>query len=69
MNNILRQKWCDEQKWLTSEAKGCDQSGAMSWCDGCKHQNENGCGLPHDLRMEVKACATAYNRHERKRRK
>lgn len=29
MKNCERQKWCDEQKWLTSEAKGCDQSGKM----------------------------------------
>lgn len=68
MTNIQRQKWCDEQKWAVSEAKGFDQSGAMDWCMGCKYQNENGCEIPHDLRVEGKACANAYNRYERKRR-
>lgn len=67
MTNIQRQKWCDEQKWFTSEGKDSDQSGCMDWCDSCKYKHENGCKV-NQLDREMNClCATAYNKYNRKR--
>lgn len=71
MNNIQRQKWCNEQKWLTSEAKKSDQSGYMAWCDYCKYkqsENEKTPCMVNQLNKELNClCATAYNKMVRKK--
>ena len=65
MKNIERQRLLDEQKWLASEAKGCDQSGKMDWCGYCKY-NESGCNETQLDREMNCYCATAYNKMVRK---
>ena len=62
MKNAERQKTLDEQKWLASEAKGCDQSGKMAWCDLCRFRLDDGCFATQEERTRVSLCATAYNR-------
>ena len=65
MNNIERQKWCNEQKWYVSEAKGKDQSGKMYWCFLCDYKCGVGCKASQDERDSKCLCATAYNRYNR----
>ena len=62
MKNAERQKTLDEQKWLASEAKGCDQSGFMPWCEFCNFRLDDGCLATQAERERGSLCATAYNR-------
>ena len=69
MTNLQRQKKLDEQKWLMSEAKGCDQSGKMDWCTYCEWEEKSEC-LETQLDREMNClCAKAWNRMVRERAK
>lgn len=57
------QKSVDKSKWLASEFWGEDMSGQMGYCAFCKHRTDhNTCSIIHEERVEISACATAYNR-------
>lgn len=68
MTNIQRQKWCDKEKWLTSEGMGFDCSGHMCWCDCCEHKQDC-CNLSQIDREMNCICAKSYNRMVRARAK
>lgn len=69
MKNSERQKTLDEQKWLASEAKGCDQSGQMDWCGYCILKCFDGCIAIQAERECDNLCAKAYNRMVRSKAK
>lgn len=65
MKNIERQNKLDEEKWLVSEAKKCDQSGKIYWCFLCDYKCGVGCKASQAERDSKCLCATAYNRYKR----
>jgi hypothetical protein len=76
MTNVENQKIRDKEKWLESEAKGYDMSGAMYFCEACEFSNscrtsKSGfkCdygGTTGDFEIVPNPCATAYNRLKRR---
>lgn len=69
MKNIERQKSLDKKKWLESEKKGEDMSGAMDYCKECNRQHYylEECQATQEERETACLCATAYNRMQRTR--
>lgn len=76
MKNSENQKIRNKEKWLESEAKGCDQSGNMYFCTVCEfsqrckssptgYRCDYG-GTTGDFEVVPYPCATAYNRYKRK---
>ena len=52
----------DFQKWLDSERKEADMSGAEPWCYFCKHRKENvTCGCDPEIRAKEAICVAAYH--------
>lgn len=52
----------DFQKWLDSERKETDMSGAEPWCYFCKHRKENvTCGCDPEIRTKEAICVEAYH--------
>lgn len=67
MTNKDRQKSLDKKKWIESEKKGEDMSGAMLYCDACNKQNRTyECTATQEERESQCLCAKAYNRLQRK---
>lgn len=68
MTNKERQKSLDKKKWLESEKKNRDMSGAMKYCKYCGMQYFlfNGCDATQEEREQKCLCATAYNRMQRR---
>lgn len=66
ISNKDRQKRLDEEKWLESEQKNEDMSGAMYYCDYCDKQSRAyTCKATQQERENKNLCATAYNRFKR----
>lgn len=66
IKNELKQKQLDEQKWLESEKQGWDLSGALDYCNYCKHRETFGtCPISQETRVLKCACTKAYNKMRR----
>lgn len=65
MKNSERQVALDVKKWVESEEKRCDCSGAMYYCGACERQVEQTCGATQEERERGCLCAKAYNRSVR----
>lgn len=61
--NKETQKRLDKNKYISSEFWGEDMSGQMDYCAFCEYRTDyNTCSIIHEERVEISACATAYNR-------
>ena len=57
----------DFQKWLDSERKETDMSGAEPWCYFCKYRKENvTCGCDPEIRAKEAICVEAYHEMQKK---
>lgn len=64
MTKIEKQKRLDAKKWQTSQEKGTDMNGKMSYCHYCSFRNETYdiCVQMQDDRENLCSCAIAYEK-------
>ena len=73
MNNVLKQKQLDKQRWIKSEKAKQDLGGTFIYCNNCKHQSASigtayytptpHCNCAYEQRKVDNPCAVAYNRY------
>lgn len=61
VKNTEQQEFVDRIKWTTSIANGRDMSGNMNYCNYCKYAKDGSCTIEQNKRVEISACAKAFN--------